>query len=103
MRGIRLDISSYPDSRNSSNSKNMEKIEISKVTLNINGLSLELTLDQARELKEVLGDLFKNESPPLTYPIQPIIIETYPVPRPWEQWQTWCSTQGNYTISHSGH
>lgn len=74
-----------------------EKVEISKVTLKVGGKDIELTLDQARELKNVLEELFPNRGIPFT-PIQPILIEPSYIPRPWQQWETWCD-MGNYKIN----
>lgn len=76
----------------------MEKIEISKVTLKVGGKDIELTLEQARELKDVLGELFPEKTVPFTTPIQPILIEPY-YPRPWHQWEVWYGDNTPYTIS----
>lgn len=68
----------------------MEKVEISKVTLKVGGKDIELTLEQARELKEVLGELFQEKTISWTTPIQPILIEPHcPRPHPWQQWEVW--------------
>ena len=81
----------------------MEKSKVHpiKVTLKFGGFDkeIELTLEEARELKEILNELLPDKTIPWTNPIQPISIEPYPVPRPWEQWQTWCDSQGNCEIT----
>ena len=97
MRHIRLDFSQYLNPGGYNNNKTMEKVEISKVTLKVGGKDIELTLEQARELKDVLGELFPEKANPLG-PIQPILIEPC-WPRPWEQWQTWCSGTGTLAIN----
>lgn len=75
------------------------QIKVNKICLDLAGQKVELTLEQARELKDVLNSLFKSE---ITYiPISPI---NYPPIQPppiwadnqpfWERWQTWCDSQG---------
>lgn len=81
----------------------MEKSKVHpiKVTLKFGGFDkeIELTLEEARELKEILNELLPDKTIPWTNPIQPILIEPYPVPHPLDQWQTWCDSQGNWEIT----
>lgn len=66
------------------------KVEISKVTLKVGGKDIELTLEQARELKNVLVELFSDGVPWTTpvlpiQPIYPIAVPSCPQP-PWDVW-----------------
>ena len=62
--------------------------EIKKIVLDINGKEIELSLDEAKELQELLGDLF-GEQKYISYPvyIQPTHQPIYPL-TPWRQWET---------------
>ena len=72
--------------------------EIKKIVLEINGKEIELSIDEAKELQEMLGDLFGEQkyiNVPQPYPVaQPYPVyptpPIYPQPyyTPWRQWQT---------------
>lgn len=109
---IRLASCLYFNSGSSNDYQNMQKdkIEILKVVLKVGNRDIELSLEQARELKEVLVNLFPDNrdfNPPLPVslpyypPIQPILIDPIgpPPPPPWKQWETWCENQGTYSIN----
>lgn len=55
-----------------------------KITLEIKGVEVELTLDEARELWAVLNQMFGTQQTIWTYPVVP----TYPA---WDQWKYTCS------------
>lgn len=65
-----------------------KKIEIKKVVIQIGDKEAELTIEQARELKDALNELLgKKET--VYLPSSPVIIER-PYPRPY-----WATTWGN--------
>ena len=74
----------------------IEKVSIEKVSLVIGGKTIELTLEQAKELKGLLNDTFPDQplTPfPLPYPVpQPYLVpQPYPIrPRRYNRWEpTW--------------
>jgi hypothetical protein len=80
-----------------------EAVEIKKIVLKIGDKDINLTIEQAKELKNLLDDLFVTTtvvaggsltvitSPPVIY--QPYI----PLPNPWWTTQIWCGDTGNVT------
>ena len=71
----------------------MIKIEVSKVVLKIKGEELELSLSEARGLKDALDELFKENRTCYLYP---------PYTWPYYPWTTtYTSTSGTMTISSS--
>lgn len=81
-------------------SKENNKIKIENIELNLGGNKVKLSLGQARELKDILNELFKEvvvkekeyiPYPQPIYPVQPIYIEKEPY-FPTNPWITWCST-----------
>lgn len=64
----------------------MSKAKINKINITVGSNELELTLEQARDLKKILDELF-----PAPYiPSAPIIIERDRwIPQPQPQWPTW--------------
>lgn len=96
----------------------MSKIEVNKVILKIGKKKeVELSLDEARELQEVLADLLGVTTYTVTrgrfeYPVVTIPYP-YPVPSPYRRWEVnpiWGGpfigdsgdTAGTITISNSG-
>ncbi len=85
-------------------------IELDKITLDIDGKKLELTLKQCEELKNILDKLIEKKPeftinspwcPPngtITFPTYPYKISDYPFPQPVI---TWCGTNKDYTITVS--
>ena len=78
------------------------EIKINKITLDLAGQKVDLTVEQARELKEVLDNLFKKEVTyfpmvPIIYPpFQPIWAEgNLPLSNPY--WRVDCNSQGHLT------
>lgn len=68
------------------------KIRVSNVTIELRKRTLELTLDEARELQRLLNDVFPVECP--TTPAVPIIIERPYWPwRPGPTWTVMCDNQ----------
>lgn len=59
----------------------MATVEVKKVSIKIGKKEIELSLEEAKELKQVLNDTFGKERV-VTVPSSPIIIER-PVRRPW--------------------
>jgi len=85
----------------------MKEVTIDKIRLTLAGQEVELTLEQAKELKNVLEDLFpaqKIETIPLPVPqpylpppVSPIIIERWPE-TPWWQQPTIICESGSNTL-----
>lgn len=75
-----------------------DKVEVSKIVLGIDGKKIELSLEQARELSQLLNNLFGEQVKiisPITYPIY-IPYPTYP--RRYPYWEiTWGETTSNTT------
>ena len=60
-----------------------------KIVFKIGGNKIELTLEEAMELKQALNDMFKDEYvyyPMPTYPLQPL----YPLQPSYGEWHTTC-------------
>jgi hypothetical protein len=83
-------------------------ISISKIVLDVNGKKIELSLDEAQELEEILGKLFHKETEIITVP-QPYPYPVYPyaiwehIPKPYKKWDiTWDTTSIYCTSSTSG-
>ncbi len=60
------------------------KVSISNVEIEIGGKVIKMTLDEVRELKDVLNDLFPQ---PTYIPSQPIIIDRRRYDWPWRTWE----------------
>lgn len=77
-----------------------KKVKVSKIKIEIGENEFELTLEQARELRDLLEDTFgKTIYQP--YPItNPIIVERPIYTRPYRYWEpTWTYTSGTTAIS----
>lgn len=83
------------------------KAEISKITITVAGQKLELTLEEARDLKKALNDALE---PKTVFPYVPPVVIDRPVyvpppPYPWDRWNTspyrprpgeiWCGSGSN--------
>ena len=68
----------------------MEQVEISKITLNVNGRLIELTADEARRIHTELDRLFNRtqtqqlDNPFNPYWPAPILIDRVPWPQKWD-------------------
>lgn len=82
-------------------SKSSKETKITKLQLTVAGQVIDLTLEQARELKGVLEELFKTEkqieyvpyptTPAPISPQYPIWVESPDTSRPfWKDWETIC-------------
>jgi len=92
----------------------MAKIEIKRIVLKVGDNEVVLSLEEARELKEILGELFGKDTTTIVIPSSPIYIETNPyrwthpynpyVPTyptyPTITWQTY-TTNGNTLYCHT--
>lgn len=80
------------------------EIKISKISLTIAGKTLELSLEEAKELQEVLDKTFPKPSMQCIsqwIPSTPIIIQRdYLWESPWRKWEITCLTP-SYTSTGS--
>ena len=77
----------------------MNNVAISKIEVTINKKTLELTLEEAKELKEILNEVFEKAMPvvPVVEPVpQPIYIPN-PQPYRWYQWEITCTDPNSTT------
>lgn len=79
-----------------------DKITISKIEIKIADKVIPLTLEQAKELKEILNETFPE---PTSYPIvvdRPVYIDRYPF-RPYTYWGASysCSGQTNGSFTNA--
>ena len=74
----------------------MKSVDISRVVIDIGGKEIELSLDEAKELKDILNETFGNKQEPIYIP------SPYPVYEPWRyrHWEPYRITCGN-TITFS--
>lgn len=77
-----------------------DKVEISKVCFKIGDKTIDLTLDEAKKLQELLNSNFGQRYVPQNVPI---IIEKavpyYPDPYRWKEWKiTWTGNSPNQQI-----
>jgi len=77
------------------------KVKVSKIVLVVNGKEIELTIDEAKELNGMLGELFDQKEKTIVVERHPYIPYSYPYvyvkPYVWEQpYITWC---GHVTFS----
>lgn len=83
----------------------MEKIKIEKIIVDLGGEKVELTLDQARKLNEILGEMF-DEKTAVHQPAYPIIIERQNpyAPLPWTAPGPiyWEHPQPSWISNHTG-
>lgn len=73
----------------------MNKTDISKIVFNVRGKKLELSKDEAKELKDILGDLFGETK---------VVHEWHSHPwHPWHYGTFWCGSLTGYsnTISNA--
>lgn len=85
-------------------SKSSQETKITKLQLTVAGQVVDLTLEQARELKGVLEELFKVEKEYLLSPFPnpvypqcpqyPIWVESVPPLPFWKTWETTCQVDG---------
>ena len=70
-----------------------KKTKISKIVLEVGGKKIEMSLSEARELKQILNDTFPDKET-VFIPSTPVIIK-----RQWPYWrpyETWCgNTSGD--------
>ena len=77
--------------------------EVKKIVLNIDGKEISLTMEQAKKLKDILGELFRKEIiketiREINYP--PIwVYEQHIVPYNPLQPQIWCQSGGTYSAN----
>lgn len=78
-----------------------KQIEVSKVVLRINGKEISLTLEEAKELRDILDNAFPK--PPVTVthverhflPNTPILNPVINMPQPsWKRWEITCGGGG---------
>lgn len=73
----------------------MSEVKIEKISLEINGKIIELTIEQARELRDVLKDTLGDGNAPSVYPVY---IHPYTYTKHWQEWRPYYSS-GTVTIS----
>lgn len=88
-----------------------DKVELKELVLKFGNKEIALTPDEAKQLKEILGELFGEEKTVINVPSYPIYIERWYEPRVWRYETlpytsptiTWCSTfeNGTMTLSNS--
>ena len=85
-----------------------EQVKIAKINIKIAGQELELTLEQARELRGILNELWPEPVkelvyPPVTWPSNPpILINKPPQTDPWKTWPsypTWSQPTVTYNAA----
>lgn len=87
-----------------------KKVEVSKIALQIGKKKIELSLDEARELQQILADLLGLEierkyNRITVIPAPPAIVVPYPVPAPlrrydwWEVKPIWTDTTGTIAVT----
>ena len=70
----------------------MSKVKVSKIKIEIGKKSIELSLEEAHELQEILNSTFGKREVKFIPSYAPIIIERPVYPRPWRCWDvTWKS------------
>lgn len=72
-----------------------KKIEVSKIVIKIGDKEAELTIEQAKELKDVLGELFGKDHERIYIP-QPYPV--YPTPYIYPRWEVTYTDNGTRTI-----
>lgn len=71
------------------------EMKIEKISIKMGDKTVELTLEQAKELKDILNDTFPEPvvNQPATFPYPIYIERPYPY---WKQWDTvWCGNTIN--------
>ena len=68
------------------------KVEISKVSVKIGEQAIELTLEQAKELRDILNDTFGEKV--VVRPYSPIIIDR-PYPYVYPHWTVYATSVSN--------
>lgn len=77
--------------------KSKNKVEISKINIKIGDKSIELSLEEAQELRQILDETFGQKT--VFYPSAPIIIERpYIRPRQWWEGPTVTWTTGDSAV-----
>lgn len=78
------------------------KTKIKNIEIEIGDVSINLNLEQAKELKNILNDLFKQTTPTyIPYPSWPHIEDSTRI-RPRDVWCTTSSrSEGTYVIKES--
>lgn len=84
----------------------MQSIKIERISLDLAGNKIELSIEQAKELQKILNELFTSRPTatekdnqivvyPMIYPSQP---QSPTIPEfPYQGWQTWCDNSGSLT------
>ena len=78
-----------------------DKAKIKKIVLDIGGNEIKLSLEQAKQLNTVLGDLFNERPVYYTYPTPIIVERSYPYWTYRENTFTCDSVQMSYTDNNS--
>lgn len=74
----------------------MPKVEVKRIQVTIGERTLDLTVEELRELRDVLDELLPRPTVQIATP-----VPSEPVPK-WPEWpKTWCETQAGRTI-HGG-
>lgn len=79
------------------------KVVVEKLVLDINGNKIELSLDEANQLKEALKEFFNEKEIvylPQPYTIKPYIYKWY---QPVEIWSDTSGTHGTITVSNTNY
>jgi hypothetical protein len=78
--------------------------EIKSIKVEIAGKTLELSPEQAKELRDILDDIYPSRAPHCPQPY-PVYIERYSNPyypsTPYIWWQTTCGSEGTVSISQT--
>lgn len=78
------------------------KVEISKINIQIGKKEIELSLEEAHELQQILNETFGKEKT-VFYPSYPVIVERPVYPR-WNYWTVTCgdsANAGTFTLSNN--
>jgi hypothetical protein len=73
--------------------------EIKKVVIEAGGKEFNLTVEEAKALRDILNSAFPESKTTYVPYTPPIIIERYP--QPYHPWVTWCSSTGTLSCSTS--
>ena len=74
-----------------------KKTKINNIEIGIGDVSVNLTLDQARELNEILNDMFKGKER-TTYIPYPVVEPYAPRRNPWDIWYA-TSSGSTYSLT----
>ena len=74
--------------------------KIKKVVIEAGGKEFNLTVEEAKALRDILNVTFEDKTTYIPYNPSPIIIERYR--QPWGPWITWCNNTGDTVYCSAG-